>query len=105
MNDAPAVIISEMPQHVHPMNAVRANADKNAGGTMPDTTKALAEGLSPKQPSGTNPVNIYGTGTPSLVFNPVSITNVGGSQPHENTQPYLTLNFCIALSGAFPSQN
>ncbi len=33
------------------------------------------------------------------------ITNVGGSQAHENRQPYLTLNFCIALQGIFPSQN
>jgi microcystin-dependent protein len=29
----------------------------------------------------------------------------GGGQPHENVQPYLTLNFCIALSGIFPSRN
>src|SRR6266436_1099384 len=40
---AHSVIVSEMPQHVHPMNAVRANADKNVGGTTPGTDKALAE--------------------------------------------------------------
>ena len=34
-----------------------------------------------------------------------SITNVGGSQPHENRQPYLVLNFVIALQGIFPSRN
>ena len=33
------------------------------------------------------------------------VTNAGGSQPHENMQPYLVLNFCIALQGIFPSQN
>lgn len=33
------------------------------------------------------------------------ISNVGGSQPHENRQPYLVLNFIIALQGVFPSQN
>jgi microcystin-dependent protein len=33
-----------------------------------------------------------------------SITNVGGSQPHTNMQPYLVLTFCIALQGIFPSQ-
>ena len=32
------------------------------------------------------------------------IGNAGGSQPHENMQPYLTLSFCIALQGIFPSQ-
>jgi len=36
---------------------------------------------------------------------PSTITNVGGSQPHENRQPFLVLNFIIALQGAFPSQN
>jgi microcystin-dependent protein len=29
----------------------------------------------------------------------------GGSQPHENIQPYLTVIFCIALAGIFPAQN
>lgn len=36
---------------------------------------------------------------------PATVTNVGGSQPHETRQPFLTLNFCIALIGAFPSHN
>src|ERR1700737_111449 len=36
---------------------------------------------------------------------PASVSNVGGSQPHNNMQPYLVLNFCIALQGVFPSQN
>ena len=34
-----------------------------------------------------------------------AFASVGGSQAHENQQPYLTLNFCIALQGIFPSQN
>jgi microcystin-dependent protein len=38
-------------------------------------------------------------------MNPASVGNVGGSQPHENKQPYLVLNFIIALQGIFPSQN
>jgi microcystin-dependent protein len=33
------------------------------------------------------------------------VSSIGGSQPHENRQPYLALNFCIALQGVFPSQN
>ena len=35
---------------------------------------------------------------------PQTIANVGGSQPHENRQPYLVLNYVIALQGVFPSQ-
>jgi microcystin-dependent protein len=33
------------------------------------------------------------------------VTTVGGNQAHENMQPYLTINFCIALQGIFPSPN
>ena len=36
---------------------------------------------------------------------PTTITNIGGSQPHQNMQPYLTISFCVALQGIFPSQN
>jgi microcystin-dependent protein len=36
---------------------------------------------------------------------PSTITNVGGSQPHNNQQPFLTLSFAIALQGIFPSPN
>jgi microcystin-dependent protein len=38
-------------------------------------------------------------------LNPGAVGNAGGSQGHENRQPFLTLNFCIALQGIFPSQN
>ncbi|HMM66073.1 MAG TPA: phage tail protein, partial [Dokdonella sp.] len=31
--------------------------------------------------------------------------NIGGSQAHQNMQPFLALNFCIALQGIFPSPN
>lgn len=37
-------------------------------------------------------------------FSPLAISSSGGSQPHENMQPYLTINFCIALEGIFPTQ-
>jgi microcystin-dependent protein len=36
---------------------------------------------------------------------PQSVTNVGGSQPHNNMAPYLVINFAIALLGIFPSRN
>jgi microcystin-dependent protein len=46
----------------------------------------------------------YAQETPVANFAPVSITPVGGSQPHENTQPFLCINFIISLFGVFPSQ-
>ena len=38
-------------------------------------------------------------------FSPKAISAIGSSQPHDNMQPYLVLNFCIALEGIFPSRN
>jgi microcystin-dependent protein len=43
--------------------------------------------------------------SPNTAMNPNCISFVGGSQPHENMSPCLTLNFCIALQGIFPSQS
>ena len=53
----------------------------------------------------TTPGNIFGTGTASGAMKANAISNFGGSQPHNNMMPYLTLNFCISLQGMFPSQN
>jgi microcystin-dependent protein len=54
--------------------------------------------------SNSAPPNIYGSGGgATLPTNTVS--NMGGSQSHTNIQPYLTVSFCIALQGIFPSQN
>jgi microcystin-dependent protein len=49
--------------------------------------------------------NVYGTQGALTALSAASLTSVGGSQPHNNLQPYLTISFCIALQGIFPSQN
>jgi microcystin-dependent protein len=49
--------------------------------------------------------NMYAALASPVSLNPQTVSNVGGSQPHNNMQPFLTLNFCIALQGIFPSQN
>jgi microcystin-dependent protein len=49
-------------------------------------------------------VNLYGTGAANTTLSPGSIGIAGGSQPHENRQPELTINYIIALEGIFPSQ-
>jgi microcystin-dependent protein len=43
--------------------------------------------------------------TPNTSMSPSSISSVGGSQPHDNFQPYLVINFVISLQGIFPSRN
>jgi microcystin-dependent protein len=83
--------ISEMPQHTH---LVQANS---APGTTvaPGNTVVLAQ----------RQAEIYRQPSNLVAMSPTSVTNVGGSQAHENMQPFLTINFCIALQGIFPSRN
>jgi microcystin-dependent protein len=49
--------------------------------------------------------NLYAPLANPTTLDPSTVGNVGGSQPHQNMQPYLTISFCIALQGIFPSQN
>ena len=52
-----------------------------------------------------NASNPYSNVAPNVAMGSSAIGNTGGSQPHLNMQPYLVLNFCIALVGIFPSRN
>jgi len=81
--------ISELPAHTHSWGAT------NTAANAPNPTSNLLGAAAEYNASGTNLVAMY----------PGTLSTVGGSQPHENMQPYLTLNFCIALQGIFPSQN
>ena len=54
---------------------------------------------------GVVPGRIYTDASNLIAINPATVPNVGGSQPHLNMQPFLTLMFAIALQGIFPSQN
>jgi microcystin-dependent protein len=92
--DAHTLTIAEMAAHVHP-----ATADGKAGdATVFNPSNAYI--------TNTSPTQMFSAGSTTMVpMWPAMITSVGGSQPHENRQPYLALNFCIALQGIFPSQN
>jgi microcystin-dependent protein len=81
--------ISEMPTHPHVANATSADANSPTPGN-----DILA---------GAN--NAYAAFGNATTLQPASITNFGGSQAHENRQPALALNWCIALQGIFPSPN
>jgi microcystin-dependent protein len=88
---------SEMPAHIHLVNAV-APPDSTTNTNIP--TGAFL--------SNSAPAEIYksNTGNPGLLTPiPETISSVGGSQPHNNMQPYLALNFIIALIGIFPTQS
>jgi microcystin-dependent protein len=88
---------SEMPTHVHDFSSNTAVVSASANATVgPPTNNYWAN----------NGHAAYSTGGVNLgAMSPQAITNVGGSQAHQNMQPYLVLNFCIALQGIFPSQN
>lgn len=85
---AHTVSIAELPTHTHVLQGVNT-----AGGATGPTGNLLANAA----------VAAYGTAQSLVAMNPGSITNVGGSQAHLNMQPFLTLNFSIALQGIFPS--
>ncbi|MBJ7358039.1 tail fiber protein [Nocardioides sp.] len=88
--EAHTVTINELPSHTH---LVSASNTANGGNSSP-AGRFLG---------GAN--NLYGAGAPLTTLNPATVSNIGGSQPHPNLQPYLVLNFCIALQGIFPSPN
>ena len=80
--------IAELPQHTHMVNASSAAT----GGNANPTGRFLGGGN-----------NVYHSASDLTAMNPNTVTNVGGSQAHLNMQPFLTLSFCIALQGIFPS--
>jgi microcystin-dependent protein len=49
--------------------------------------------------------SLYKSGTANVSLSNQAVALTGGSQPHNNLQPYLTLNFCIALQGVFPPRS
>ena len=83
--------VQQIPSHTHPLTATKSNGTQiNPGGNV------LAASTSSLQP--------YTQDVASVPLNNQSITPAGGSQPHENTQPFLCINFIISLFGVFPNQ-
>jgi len=83
------LIPQQMPAHTH---QVLASSD--------DATKKNPVG---SVPAGTGSSSYSDTADGTML--PAMIQVAGGSQPHNNMQPYLVLNWCIALEGIFPSRN
>jgi microcystin-dependent protein len=83
--------ISEIPTHVH-----TAQGSSTAGNGAAPGGQLLAPGQS---------TQLYGGAANMTSLLPSTVANVGGSQAHLNMEPFLVLNFSIALQGIFPSQN
>ena len=89
------VTVAEMPGHLHSLVADSTPAPQQDG-NVPAATKRVAASTAQ---------NLYGPPTSLVAMSANVIGLTGGSQPHENMQPYTTIMFCIALIGIFPSRN
>lgn len=85
---AHTLTLTQLPAHTH---AVRVSSSADGGNAIP-TGRFLGGGN-----------NVYGAPESLTAMHPGSVGNAGGGQAHENRQPYLVLNFCIALQGVYPS--
>lgn len=82
--------IAELPTHTHALQG-----SSNSSGTVALPTNAVLAPLN----------NSYHAASALTTMQPTTVANTGGSQAHLNMQPFLTLSFCIALQGIFPSPN
>ena len=86
---AHTVTIGELPTHAHTAQANSGNA------TTPIPGGNLLGAAN----------NLYAAATNLVALGPDMLANVGGSQPHQNMQPFIIVTYLIALQGLFPSQN
>lgn len=92
--EAHTLTVNELPPHAH---GLQGSADL-ANNTSPAGNVPAAKGRGGK--------DIYAPGSsPLQPMSPQAIAPSGGSQPHENMQPFTTVNFIIAMTGIFPSRN
>lgn len=82
---------AEIPAHTHTAQA------SSSGGDNPNPSGRVL--------AATAPAEIYHGDENRVAMHAGTVANAGGGQGHNNMQPYLTLNFCIALQGLFPSRN
>jgi microcystin-dependent protein len=85
--------IAELPTHTHVLNASSQTGNAPVPFGPNGNVMAVSSTL------------VYSSPNNLVAMNAGSVTNTGGSQAHLNMQPFLTLTFCIALQGIFPSPN
>jgi len=97
-SESVTLVSSQIPSHSHALFASDTNA-----------TTASANGNLPAKPvQADNSTSVPGyaaPGTGMVQMNAAAISGGGGNQPHDNMQPYLAVNFIIAVQGVFPSRN
>lgn len=99
--EAHQLLASEAPAHTH---ALRATNNGQANGTnLPSRSVMMGSGygMEPGSPAE----NIYSSGAPTIAMAPGAVGPAGSGSPHENRMPLLTINYCIALQGIFPTRD
>ena len=84
--------VQQVPSHSHPLLVSQNPATSNLPGSSVVPAVTAAATITP-----------YGTDNPTTALSPNAISPVGGSQPHDNMQPFLCVDFIISLFGIFPS--
>ncbi len=92
-SEAVTLTVADIPAHTHALIGTSTVADRR-----PARGNAFANDTSPV-------TQFYAPATNLVPLAPASVTLSGGNQPHPNMQPFLVLNYCIALNGIFPSRN
>ncbi|MGV2451758.1 UNVERIFIED_CONTAM: tail fiber protein [Ralstonia mannitolilytica] len=86
------LLVTQMPAHNHTVNAVTTEGNQNSPtNNLPADTKTLDKE--------------YSDATANTTMKNTMVGSTGGSQPHENRPPFITLKCIIALAGVYPSQN
>jgi microcystin-dependent protein len=89
------LLSTQMPQHAHQL---MGSSDVQSVGTVAGNSLGSVA-------RGATQGNVYAPGTTNQVAMGSVTAPAGGNQPHTNLQPYLVMNYCIALEGIFPSRN
>lgn len=90
------LLINNMPAHNHLMNT--SSSDGNDSAPAPNTVPGVVR-------QGSETASAYTNGPIDSNFSPSAISVAGGSQPFSILQPYLAINYLIALEGIYPSRN
>jgi microcystin-dependent protein len=93
------LLATQMPSHNHLINV------NNTPGTAPDPTHNIQAEAGTGDPRNPTLISQFASAAPTGTMAPTTVSMTGGGQPHANIQPYLTINFIIALQGIFPSRS
>jgi microcystin-dependent protein len=87
--------VQQIPSHNHPLIASTAGSTLSPGNALLAVPTSAVQGIMPYN----------NTSAPTVPIEPTTVLPAGGSQPHDNMQPFLCINFIISLYGIFPTQS